>query len=73
MKNKQNTRGQGELYKKLGLAYKSGKLTAQQYKTIKGQLTAGDVGGAMRGLYKVMARKPGQVRTSAQRNNKKEV
>lgn len=62
MKNKQNTRGYGELYKKLAIAYKSGKMTAQQYKTIKGQLTAGDVGGAVRGLYRVTARKPGQVR-----------
>ena len=51
MSNKQNTRSYGELYKKLAIAYKSGKLTAQQYKTIKGQLIAGDVGGAVRDAW----------------------
>lgn len=70
MNNKQNTRCKTEFYKKLAIAYKSGKLTAQQYKTIKGQLTAGDVGGAVRGLYRVMARKPGNIRESTAQQNK---
>lgn len=34
------------------LAHKN-KLTRQQYKTIKGQILAGDVSGAMRGLEKL--------------------
>ena len=32
-------------------------LTRQQYKTIKGQIIAGDVEGAMRGLAKIIAEK----------------
>jgi hypothetical protein len=31
-------------------------LTRQQYKTIKGQILAGDVDGAMRGLSKLTSR-----------------
>ena len=30
------------------------KLTKQQFKTLKGQVRAGDVDGAMRGLYKLL-------------------
>lgn len=32
------------------------KLTAQQYRTLKGQITAGDPDGAMRGLDRLIAR-----------------
>ena len=34
-----------------------GKLTPQQYKTLRGQILAGDADGAMRGLQKLMARR----------------
>lgn len=33
------------------------KLTAQQYRTIRGQLRAGDVDGAVRGIKRMMGRK----------------
>ena len=32
------------------------KLTKQQYKTLKGQIIAGDIDGAMRGLQKLLGR-----------------
>ena len=32
------------------------KLTKQQYKTLKGQILAGDSDGAMRGLQKILGR-----------------
>lgn len=32
------------------------KLTKQQYRTLKGQILAGDSGGAMRGLAKIIER-----------------
>lgn len=32
------------------------KLTKQQYKTIRGQIIAGDIDGAMRGLQKILMR-----------------
>ena len=32
------------------------KLTKQQYKTLKGQILAGDSGGAMKGLQKILGR-----------------
>lgn len=32
------------------------KLTKQQYKTLKGQIIAGDIDGAMRGLQKILGR-----------------
>lgn len=35
------------------------KLTFQQYRTIKGQIRAGDVEGAIRGLKRVLQRKEG--------------
>ena len=37
-------------------AYRT-KLTTQQYKTLRGQVLAGDADGAMRGLDKLLARK----------------
>lgn len=37
-------------------AYRT-KLTPQQYKTLRGQILAGDADGAMRGLQKLMARR----------------
>lgn len=33
-----------------------GKLTKQQYRTLKGQILAGDSDGAMRGLVSIMMR-----------------
>lgn len=35
------------------------KLTKQQYKTIRGQIIAGDTDGAMKGLAKIMAKSGG--------------
>jgi len=35
------------------------RLTKQQYKTLKGQILAGDGDGAMRGLRKILRRKQG--------------
>jgi len=32
----------------------NGKLTKQQYKTLRGQILAGDAAGAMRGLQKII-------------------
>lgn len=32
------------------------KLTAQQYKTLKGQMLAGDIQGAIKGLNKLLAK-----------------
>ncbi len=32
------------------------KLTKQQYKTLKGQIVAGDIDGAMKGLRKILVR-----------------
>ena len=32
------------------------KLTKQQYRTLKGQILAGDIDGAMRGLQKILGR-----------------
>lgn len=32
------------------------KLTKQQYKTLKGQIIAGDIDGAMKGLRKILGR-----------------
>mgnify|MGYP003307317287 CR=1 FL=1 len=32
------------------------KLTKQQYRTLKGQILAGDIDGAMRGLQKILER-----------------
>lgn len=32
-------------------------ITRQQYRTIKGQAFAGDVGGARKGLYKLLERR----------------
>lgn len=36
-------------------------LTRQQYKTLKGQILAGDAEGAMRGLAKITTQKAGAV------------
>ena len=32
------------------------RLTAQQYKTLRGQCIAGDIDGAIKGFYKIMRR-----------------
>lgn len=37
------------------------KLSRQQYKTLKGQILAGDADGALRGLAKIVAQKAGDV------------
>lgn len=42
-------------------------LTTQQYKTLRGQVLAGDAEGAMRGLKKLMLR---QGKTTESRNNR---
>ena len=34
-----------------------GRLTKQQFKTFKGQILAGDIGGFKKGLFNVMKRK----------------
>ena len=36
------------------LKYNKGKLTVQQYRTVKGQLLAGDTAGALKGLQKLL-------------------
>ena len=38
------------------LKYTRGHLTRQQYKTLKGQILAGDPAGAMRGLARILDR-----------------
>ena len=41
------------------------KLTTQQYRTIKGQIVAGDCDGAMRGLQKLLSRQRGRCVSNA--------
>lgn len=33
------------------------KMTKQQYKTLRGQCRAGDIGGAIKGLYRILRRR----------------
>ena len=37
-------------------------LTAQQYQTLRGQVLAGDDGGALKGLHKILSRKRKEVK-----------
>ena len=36
----------------------NGKLTKQQFKTLRGQILAGDIAGAMKGLRKILQTNP---------------
>lgn len=45
------------MYEAIKLLNKNkGRLTKQQYKTLKGQCLAGDVEGALKGFYKILRR-----------------